>query len=215
MKDAREAKAYFDNYFVKDAARAGVWREIARFVQRDIADPSSLLELGCGYGDFIQEISVARKIAMDLNENSRQGIPQEIRFVQGDCVDLSFLNDGEVANVFASNLLEHIERSRLDRVMAEISRVLKNNGRMIIIQPNYRLCSARYFDDYTHVTIFSDISMRGFLESNGFRTVRSIPGLLPFSMKSKIPRHPLLVRFYLAAWIRPFARQMYVVAEKE
>ena len=212
MKTHKQASEYFEARFTPDPARAGVWREIARYVERDIADKTSLLEVGCGYGDFIKQVRVAKRLAVDLNGDVQQWLPDDVGFHQGDCTDLSFLAGGSVANVFASNLLEHLDGQQLDCLMSEIKRVLTPQGRLLLIQPNYRLCSANYFDDYTHVSVFSDVGLRGFLASHGLRVRKCIPGLLPFSMKSAVPKYPLLVRLYLRSPIRPLARQMYVVS---
>ncbi|MBT3293682.1 MAG: class I SAM-dependent methyltransferase [Verrucomicrobia bacterium] len=215
MKTHAQATEYFEARFTPDPGRAGVWREIARYVERDLADPSSLLELGCGYGDFIRQVRAHKRLALDLNGDARQWLPEEVSFRQGDCTDLSYLPDRSVANVFASNLLEHLTHEQLDRLMPEIKRILAPSGRLLLIQPNYRLCAATYFDDYTHVTVFSDVGLSGLLAAHGLRVRKCIPGLLPFSMKSTLPKYPWLVRLYLRSPIRPLARQMYLVAESE
>ena len=51
------------------------------------------------------------------------------------------------------------------------------------------------------------------LEGAGFRVVRKVPGLLPFSMKSRLPKWPFLIRAYLSSPWKPLAAQMYFVAE--
>jgi len=205
---------YYASRFTFHPRRRAVWAEIARFVERDLTDRSSLLELGCGYGDFINAVHVQAKIALDRNAAVRDGLNHDVRFVCGECTDLAFLGPASVANVVASNLLEHLDRPQLTALMAEVRRVLKPGGRFIALQPNYRLCAARYFDDYTHFTVFSDVSLCGFLAAHGFVIVKCVPGLLPFSMNSRLPKHPLLVRLYLASPFRPLAAQMYVVAQR-
>lgn len=209
-----ESSDYYATRFTFHPGRRAVWQEIAAYVERDLPDRTSILELGCGYGDFINSVKVQQKIAVDLNENVKGGLAADVRFVAGRCTDLSFLGADSVANVFASNLLEHLDGGNLEILMGEVQRVLAPGGRLILLQPNYRLCSAHYFDDYTHVSVFSDASLCSFLASHSFSTVRCVPGLLPFSMKSRLPKHPLLVRLYLNSPVRPFAGQMYVVAEK-
>ena len=214
MMDTETSANYFASRFSYDPHRAGVWREIARFVENDLAGKDSILETGCGYGDFINQVGVHTKHAIDLNDAVREHLAEDVKFTHGDCTDLSFLQDETVQNVFAGNLLEHLDSEQLRLLLREIRRVLTPGGRLLLIQPNYRLCCANYFDDYTHVSVFSDISLCGFLSACGMKVIKCVPGILPFSMQSKAPKHPLLVRLYLKSPIRPFARQMYVVAEK-
>jgi hypothetical protein len=76
-----------------------------------------------------------------------------------------------------------------------------------------RPCAAHYFDDPTHVTVFDDANMTGWLARFGLRVVHLEPGLLPFSMNSRLPKSELLTALYLRSPLRPLAAQMYVVAE--
>ncbi|MDA0205972.1 MAG: hypothetical protein O2795_11585 [Acidobacteria bacterium] len=49
--------------------------------------------------------------------------------------------------------------------------MLKPGGRLICVQPNFRLEPRRYFDDYTHKQIYTDVSFRDFLEANGLKVI--------------------------------------------
>ena len=88
-------------------------------------------------------------------------------------------------------------------------------GKINILQPNYRLCCAEYFDDYTHVAIYSDRSLCDFLRANGFGIVKSMPRFLPLTIKSRLPVSPLLIRAYLASPVKPLAKQMFIRAKLE
>jgi SAM-dependent methyltransferase len=116
--------------------------------------------------------------------------------------------------IFSSNFLEHLDTAELDRLLPKIHNALRKKGRLILLQPNYRLCADNYFDDETHQTIFSDTNITPFLNKYNFNVIKLVPGLLPFSMKSRLPKIPLMVRLYLNSPIRPFSAQMYIVAEK-
>ena len=99
-----------------------------------------------------------------------------VRAIVGDCTDLTELDDATFDVVFASNLLEHLERSQSDRLLAEAMRVLRPGGRLILLQPNFRLQPGRYFDDYTHVAIFTDDSLADYLIASGWQVSTSRPG---------------------------------------
>jgi SAM-dependent methyltransferase len=215
MSNSSENKnAYYASRFRHDPKRAAVWREIVRYTSGDLIGRKSLLELGCGYGDFINQVEADERYAVDINSDCKSYLDPSVIFHNTSCCDLSFLDDDSVQTIFASNLLEHLDRSQLTDLLPEILRVLTTRGRLILIQPNYRLCSANYFDDYTHVSVFSDISLCDFLSAHQLNVVKCVPGLLPFSMRNKVPKVPSLVRLYLHSPIRPMAKQMYIVAEK-
>jgi ubiquinone/menaquinone biosynthesis C-methylase UbiE len=126
--------------------------------------------------------------------------------------DLSFLPDASVNFAFASNLLEHLTHAQSARLLSQLRRVLKPGGRFGVIQPNFRYCASRYFDDYTHVTVFSHISLSDFLEANGFSVIECQGRFLPLTVKSRLPVRPFLVRLYLSSPIKPLAGQMWILA---
>lgn len=196
------------------AKRAGIWREIARYVLADAAGARSVLELGAGYCDFINQVEAGSRIAFDLNPDMAKFAAPGVDFRAGDCRGLPGIDDGSIDAVFASNFLEHFTVDEVGGLLADIRRVLRPAGRLLLLQPNYRRNPKHYWDDPTHKTAFDDGNLPALIERHGFRVLRLVPGLLPFSMKSRLPKIPALVRWYLRSPIRPMAAQMYAVAER-
>jgi len=194
--------------------RQGVWREIVRYVRRDVGPVNSLIELGSGYGDFINQFPARHRLAFDLNRKMGEFLVPDVKFYDRSAEDIGRLPKSSADMVFASNFLEHLDDRRLERLMPLVRQVLVPGGRLVLLQPNYRLCADRYFEDETHVSIFSDETIGPFLSWHGFEVVKLVPGLLPFSMKSRLPKWPFLVRLYLMSPFKPLAAQMYVVAKR-
>lgn len=205
--------AYHHTRLPFDAKREVLWRTLwVHYFRRLVGPVDTVLELGAGYAHFINQVRCARRIAVDswpgLKDYAEQGVLAHI----GTVTDLSFLDDESVDFAFASNLFEHLERSAFAEVLAQLARKLKPSGSLTILQPNYRYAYREYFDDYTHVTVFSDASLCDFLEAHQFRVVEARPAFLPLTVKSRWPVHPLLIRLYLASPFKPFAKQMLVRA---
>lgn len=196
-------------------ARRTVWREIVRYVAGDVGSVETLVELGSGYCDFVNQFPAKRKIAFDLNPEMEAQAADDVQWIQGDARQIASVPAGSVDLVFASNFLEHLEGGVVDELLEGVHQALRPGGQLMLIQPNHRLCAEHYFDDPTHITIFDDTNIRPWLARTGFRVRRLVPGLLPFSMKSRAPKWPLGVRLYLNSPIRPFGAQMYVVAERD
>jgi SAM-dependent methyltransferase len=207
-------KNYHQIRFAYDPRRAAPWRAIAAYLQRWIDERSNLLELGAGYGEFSKSIRAARKWALDRNPALAgywgQGITPLIQGV----LDPIPLASGTIDVVFASNFFEHFTLDEGREILAEAQRVLRPGGRLIAVQPNFRLEPRRYFDDYTHKAIYTDNGFQDFLKSRGWRIVHAEARFTPFSMKSRLPTSEWLVRFYLSLPFRPFAGQFMVVAER-
>ena len=64
-----------------------------------------------------------------------------------------------VVFAFASNLFEHLSQEDFARVLSALREKLTSAGDLVILQPNYRYAYREYFDDYTHRTIYSHISL--------------------------------------------------------
>ena len=75
-----------------------------------------------------------------------------------------------------------------------------------MIQPNFRLAPRRYFDDYTHRTIFTDVSLCDWLEAAGFNIVKAIPRFLPLTVKSPGGSLSFLVPSVIAAAVAAASR---------
>ncbi len=205
---------YYHTRFQYDARRGVVWREVCRWLEDEVPPDAAVLELGAGYCDFINSINARHKCAVDISETVRTAAAPGVETHVGSSAELRFAADATFDVVFASNLFEHLERDALLVTLRETRRVLKPGGKLIVIQPNFRYAYREYFDDFTHVGMFTDQSLPDLLVASGFEVSKVLPRFLPFSMKSGLPVHPLLVRLYLHSPWRPRAGQMLVIARK-
>jgi SAM-dependent methyltransferase len=189
---------------------------MARFLQnRYISVQSSILEIGAGYCHFINQIEGREKHALDISSeilsHAGHGVIPHIH----SCTDMVGLEAGSFDVVFASNVFEHLTREETLKTLSEIRRVLTNAGQLIVIQPNFKYCWKDYFDDYTHVQVFTHTSLSDLLVAAGFMVLDLKPRFLPFSMRSTLPKSSWLVRLYLQSPFKPFAAQMLIVAKVE
>jgi len=206
---------YHEVRFVHDPRRAVVWRALCGYLQPWINPEGGLLELGAGYGEFSRSITAARKWALDVNPGLARVWGHGIEPLIQSALDPLPLKDHSVATVFASNFFEHFTQQEGATILAEAWRTLVPGGRLVVVQPNFRLEPGRYFDDYTHKTIYTEIGFCDYLSSLGWSVIRCEGRFTPFSMKtSRLPTAEWLVRLYLALPWRPLAGQFLVIAEK-
>ncbi|NJB68677.1 SAM-dependent methyltransferase [Desulfobaculum xiamenense] len=205
---------YHETRFTHDPARRGVWAEIADYLRPYFPPEASVLELGGGYCEFINAVPGATRQVVDLFEALPRHAAPGVTAHVGDATSLSFIEDESVDVALASNFFEHLDREGFERCIGEVRRVLRPGGRLLVIGPNFRLCAANYFDDYTHRLIFTDNGMCDWLESLGLRVERVEPRFMPFSMKSRLPKARWMVRLYLRLPLRPLAGQFFVCAAK-
>jgi len=206
------AEGYFETRLTKDANRAKVWRHLCDWFARYIPADASVLELGAGWCDFSNHVRAGRVVAMDLDATVARAAAPHVTAEVGDCTDLSRFDDASFDVVFASNLVEHLDRVQAGRLLSGAARVLRPGGRLILMQPNFRLNPGRYFDDYTHVSVYTDQSLCDYLTSLGWRVQEVQPRFMPLTLKSRGGGLSFLVPWYLRSPIKPMAGQMLVVA---
>ena len=214
--DDHIAEGYFATRFTFDSRRTVLWSTLcSRVFQQYVPSQGTVVELGAARGDFINNIKALRRVAVDVwpgvTEYAAAGVEAHVR----SGIDLGFLDSKSVDVVFASNFVEHLQVDEARTMLKEVGRVLRSGGRVILVQPNYRTSYKRYFDDYTHVSMWSDVSLQDFLTAEGFIVERAEPRFLPLTMKSRLPVHPWLIRLYLALPVKPMAGQMLVVARRD
>lgn len=203
---------YFETRLAHDPNRRAVWKHICDYLARWVRADADVLELGAGWCDFANLIQAGSVTAMDLDAVVERAAQPHVQAVVGDCTDLSRFDDASFDVVFASNLLEHLERPVATALLAESRRVLRPGGRLLLLQPNFRLNPGGYFDDFTHVAIYTDVSLADYLVSEGWSIEHVAARFLPLTMKSKGSRLTFLVPYYLRSPIKPMAGQMLVVA---
>ena len=206
---------YYETRYTFDVGRARVWKAIAEHLQRFINEETdSVLDLGAGYCDFINNIKAKRKFAVDQNPVSGQYCRGDVNFVASSVTNLDVLEANSIDVLFASNLLEHLDDAEMMTALQEFGRILKNGARVILMQPNYRYAYKEYFDDYTHKKVYTHVSLRDFFHANGYESIEVVPRFLPFSLKSKLPKSYFLTKLYLLSFYRPMAKQMLLVFRK-
>jgi SAM-dependent methyltransferase len=204
---------YHTTRLAYDKRREVLWATLCEhYFSKFIRPDFHVLELGAGYADFINNVHCASRTAIDLWPQMPDYAGAGVVARVGSVTDLSFLPDASVDLAFASNLFEHLTKDDFAATLAQLRQKLKPDGTLIILQPNYRRAYKEYFDDYTHVSVYSHVSLCDFLAANGFQILECNAGFLPFSVKSRLPVSRALIRLYLASPWKPVAKQMLVRA---
>jgi SAM-dependent methyltransferase len=204
---------YHDSRLTADPNREVVWGALWRHhFSRLVAADDCVLDMGCGYGSFINQVVARRRIALDNWPDFPTHLAPGIEAVIGGVTDLGFLPDKGVDFAFASNLFEHVPQSDFVRVLNALRGKLSARGTLNILQPNYRYAYREYFDDFTHVAVYSHISLADILTANGYDVLTVAPRFMPLTVKSRLPVSSWLVRAYLASPIKVLGKQMLISA---
>ena len=198
--------------------RNRVWNIlISEFFSKWIKRDDHILDLGCGYGEFINQVNVTVRHGMDLNPKTKELLDDNINFHQQDCSKPWDINPNSLDLIFTSNFFEHLpNKDSLDRTMTEIRRALKPAGRLIAMGPNISVLNGRYWDFWDHHVALSDASLSELLEIQNFNIEYSLSKFLPYNMV-RVKKRPLfLLSLYLKlplAWFF-LGKQFLIVASK-
>ena len=208
--------SYHDVHLTPHPSRRIVWEVVAGHLGRWIPAEASVLEIGAGYCDWINHVRAARRVAVDtwaeLPTHAGSGVEP---IVLDAGTELGRFADASFDAVLASNVLEHFTPDVAVIVVEQVARMLTPGGRFLIVQPNFRYASRRYFDDYTHRSVFTDVSLPALLRAHGFTIDDVRPKFLPYSMReTRVPITRWLVTAYLRSPLKPMAGQMLVIGRR-
>lgn len=215
-----ELQAIYSNRFGgTEEYRREIWKIlVADYFSQWTKGARRILDLGCGYGEFINAVRCERRYAMDLNPDSARHLDPDVVFLKQDCSEEWPLENGGLDLVFTSNFFEHLpDKATLGKTLDQARRCLAPDGRLIAMGPNIRLLPGQYWDFWDHHLELSDLSLAEGLGVHGFTVERRIARFLPFTMVGA-PRYPTsFLRAYLCcppAW-RFFGKQFLIVARIE
>ena len=198
-----------------EVQRQDIWEVLCSdFFQRWVPPDATVLDVAAGHCEFINNIRAGRKLAVDLNPDVavRAAPDVETHVCRSD--DMAALPDDSVDRAFVSNFFEHVPREVIVSTLSEIRRVLRPDGRLMVLQPNVRYCAKDYWMFFDHITPVDDRALVEALSGAGYDVEVCLPRFLPYTTKSRLPSGPGLVRLYLKvplAW-RVLGAQAFIVA---
>ncbi len=200
-------------------AKAVLWQVLCdSFFQQYVPVTGTVVDLGAGSCEFSNAITAGRKIAIDLNPDTKGFAAPDVEVHTTMSSDMSQVSEGSVDTVFTSNFFEHLpSREELLDTLAECHRVLRPGGLIVVLMPNIRNLPGSYWDYLDHTLPLTHLSLSEALELSDFQVTRVEPKFLPYTVKNKaLPPKPGLVKAYLKmplAW-RVLGKQMLVVGRR-
>ena len=211
---------YRDRFSERElASKQALWRVLCEQVfQELVPETGTVVDLGAGNCEFVNSITAARRIAVDLNPDTVKFACSGVEVLTTSASEMSMIDDGAVDTVFTSNFFEHLpSKVVLLDVLRECHRVTKPGGRMVVLMPNVRYLAGRYWDYFDHHLPLTHLSLSEGLQLAGYDVQRVVPRFLPYTVKdARLSVRPWMVSAYLR--VKPvwpvLGRQMLVVATR-
>jgi SAM-dependent methyltransferase len=198
--------------------RQRVWKELtSRCFSTWVPPESAVLDLGCGYCEFINNIRARKKYGMDLNPDAVGHAATDVTILQQDCSQPWPVQPESLDAVFTSNFFEHLPtKTHLEQTILQAWLALKRGGTLIAMGPNIKYVPGAYWDFYDHHIALTESSLAEVMKKCGFSMEQVIGRFLPYTM-SNDKKYPLwMLRLYLllpVCWPL-FGKQFLIIARK-
>ncbi len=215
---ASELQKIYGTRFAGQAEyRTKVWKVLAPYFGQWFPKTGTVLDLGSGYCEFINNATAGKRYAMDLNPDVHQRAAAGVKVLQQDCSAPWPVADGELDAVFTSNFLEHLpNKGAVSVVLGNAYRCLKPGGRFIALGPNIKYLPGAYWDFFDHYVELTELSLAEALTNNGYQIEKQVARFLPYTM-SQGRHYPIwMLQLYLAlpaAWPL-MGKQFLVIGRK-
>lgn len=116
-----------------------------------INSTEKVLEVGCGMGDYSMAISSFTKnnVGIDIDVSVAKKRYPQIKFIQHDCNDNFPFEDNSFDKLISVNLIEHL--SDPEHFLSECLRILRPDGKIILVTANLDFFLHDFFYDSTHL----------------------------------------------------------------
>ena len=132
----------------------------------------SILEIGCGRGEFLNEF-IEKGLdgyGLDISKYSAEKFPK-IKLKLSDVANDKTLpyEDAKFDYIFTKSFIEHFYQP--EYLFIEMSRVLKENGFLITLTPDWEDNFKMFYDDFTHKRPFTITSLKNIHKVCGFEII--------------------------------------------
>lgn len=213
------SRIYAKRFSNSAAYRNKVWQVLCNdFFSQWIFNHHTVLDLGCGYGEFINNIQCYEKYALDLNPESSKNLTTDIILLNQYSNKPWNIENDKLDIVFTSNFFEHLpDKKSLSDTLVIAKNKLKQNGILIAMGPNIHYLKGEYWSYWDHYLPLTHSSLAEGLELSGFKIEKIIPKFLPYTMERSFKPPIGFIKLYLnlpLIW-NVFGKQFLVIAKKK
>ncbi len=131
-----------------------------------------LLDLGCGRGEFLKGFA-----RLGLNSEGLDSCESARELSKGHKIEICDFEsqrlpyrDNHFDVVFCKSVIEHSYYP--EKIFKEVHRILRPNGKFIVMTPDWESVFKTFYEDYTHRTPFTLASLKNIYAVSNFRQIK-------------------------------------------
>lgn len=169
-----EQKNYLETIYdrkdtpISDYPKKFICYLIKRF---ELKKKQKVLELGCGRGEFLNEFvnNGLEGHGIDISDYCKEFF-QNLNFKKVDMSNEKLpYEDNFFDIVYSKSVIEHFYYPNI--IFEEAYRVLKPGGLIITLTPEWQYIYKSFYEDFTHRTPFTSVSLRDIQLMSGFKEI--------------------------------------------
>ena len=141
--------------------------------------PGKLLDIGCGVGDFLHtaEMHGWECIGVEPSEDAKAIAQKRMKGMIITSEELESFPDGAFDVITMWHVLEHVDDLKWQ--VAQLQRLVKPSGRVVIAVPNYKSYDGQYYKEHwaaydvpRHLNHFNRITLSKIFKTSGLELVK-------------------------------------------
>ena len=141
--------------------------------------PGKLLDIGCGVGDFLHtaEMHGWECIGVEPSEDAKTIAQKRMKGMIITSEELESFSDGAFDVITMWHVLEHVDDLKWQ--VAQLQRLVKPSGRVIIALPNYKSYDGQFYKEHwaaydvpRHLNHFNRITLSKIFKTSGLELVK-------------------------------------------
>jgi len=169
-------KDYIDIYYSNKKPKTDYPYHLIDYIIKKykITKEMKVLDLGCGRGDFLEPFKNRgfSVYGLDLSYNCLKKLQNKgynVKYCNFEKDKIPFTKN-YFDIIFSKSVIEHIINP--DNFLNEIKRILKSNGKLLIMTPDWYSQHMIFYNDYTHRYPYTQESLKNILINHGFKNVK-------------------------------------------
>ena len=145
--------------------------KVANYHKKILKNSYTVLDIGAGTTDLANFFKFKKYVAVDISENTIEkfkSLGYEAHLCNSKEIGGKF-KENSFDCIFISHVIEHMYRDEIIEFIIGAKKILKPNGKIIIIAPS--TAAFFFYSEWTHIKPHDYSSLSGLLKDFGFKNI--------------------------------------------